>query len=675
MLSDLLERKRTSFVLWRPGVVDPPPVLSIGEAGQSVGEFRAVPLHQDSEFSDLWLVAASDCQLQSGKVYLYGFKVRISEPFAADGSEFLITDPLALAVDRSFGPPAGLPELSYETPSGDPLSLIAFVDGQLVACDRGADNEPIFPEWPQEDIDDLPVNDSIVIYEMPTRWAHRDTAGALTYANGTFQDVQCLLEIDSKSPSFPDSKGLNDRALLKELGVNVLEMLPCSDQDDIVDWGYGMANYFAADYHLGKPRGQSTSTATRDLVCLISICHRNNVRVFLDSAMSWSRNNPYVYINYLEFFLKDATDPEWGDRNGWGGQLPKFNYSVQGYDPITGRELSIVPIRQLFEMYILHWMNYYHIDGLRLDDIPNFPNGFDGLPNFLNEINLFARQSWRDRGGQDACFLTVGEDLNVPPDIDRINKGQVDGLWNDSFRIIARSALLGEAWSGEPSFEKSVQDLIDPRNLGFTDTSQIVNYLGSHDTGNTNNQRLYNWFIDNGVVEPAQRIKLGFACLLTAIGIPMILAGDEFADEMDAPPAGTTFDNYKEEDPVNWSLLDDEWRQDLFDTVSRLVKLRTTSAALRLMEINFIHADFSEGKKVMAWQRGSGDDLVIVVANFSDWSTPNPADPASNYIVNNWPSLPSGYSWTEVTKNRPAPNAGRETITAWQGNVYTVTAT
>lgn len=36
------------------------------------------------------------------------------------------------------------------------------------------------------------------------------------------------------------------------------------------------------------------------------------------------------------------------------------------------------------------------------------------------------------------------------------------------------------------------------------------------------------------VSEKEQRAKLAFVCLLTAVGIPMILAGEEFVDQMES---------------------------------------------------------------------------------------------------------------------------------------------
>ena len=105
--------------------------------------------------------------------------------------------------------------------------------------------------------------------------------------------------------------------------------------------------------------------------------------------------------------------------------------------------------------------------------------------------------------------------------------------------------------------------------------------------------------------------------------------------------------------------------------VARLVKFRTKSAALAVNDTDFIHVDFNDGKRVLVWQRGSGDDIVVVVANFSDWGT-NTRQPNPEYVVPNWPPLPAGRRWYEVTQDRDVPLAfaGRETIVAWEAKVY-----
>ena len=94
-----------------------------------------------------------------------------------------------------------------------------------------------------------------------------------------------------------------------------------------------------------------------------------------------------------------------------------------------------------------------------------------------------------------------------------------------------------------------------------------MNYVGSHDVEGFRNERLFNFLQNNGVARTEERIKLAFACLLTAVGVPMIFAGDEFADQHDLsvkhPP--------KQRDAVNYERLEEPFRRRVFDYVARLV--------------------------------------------------------------------------------------------------------
>jgi pullulanase len=95
--------------------------------------------------------------------------------------------------------------------------------------------------------------------------------------------------------------------------------------------------------------------------------------------------------------------------------------------------------------------------------------------------------------------------------------------------------------------------MIDCRLMGFSDGAQAVNYVGSHDVGSFRSERLSNFLQNNGIFATEERIKLAFACLLTAVGVPMIFAGDEFADQHDLK-----VDNaHKQTDPVNYSRVEE----------------------------------------------------------------------------------------------------------------------
>jgi pullulanase len=258
-----------------------------------------------------------------------------------------------------------------------------------------------------------------------------------------------------------------------------------------------------------------------------------------------------------------------------------------------------------------------------------------------------------------------------------LSQHRLDGLWHENFKRYIRAALIGESAANENNFEWTVRKAIDCRNFGYSDGAQAIIYLTSHDVEGFRNERLYNFFQNNKVIDAEKRAKLAFACLLTAVGVPQILAGDEFADQHDRfdNNGNVTQDGSKQVDPVNYSRLKDDWRGRIKDYVARLIKFRTTNEALTVNDTDFIHIDLN-GKRVLAWRRGlpNSDKIVVVVANFSEFCTPDPFNPKSEYRVNNWPATPPGKHWREITQERGVPQEwiGREPIFPWEAKVYTL---
>jgi pullulanase len=685
-MATLLDRKKTYFVLWRPGTATVPNlVIGQFDAGPppTLAGSRTLPMSRSplSAADDLWEIAASDCGLTDGNVYHYWFEITNTNvyPTAAAGP-LRCTDPTAYTVDW---------RLVSAIPAGDeaddpvPAAVIRFTKGQLVPTDP-ATAPTTFDSSPDAPMPSLPTNNRLVIYELPTAWTKTGDLVTLTNVGvGTFQDVLALIEETATSPSFPTIAALSTGySYAQDLGINALELLPPADSFyDRTKWGYGTSNYLAADFDLGRPLTQPAPTATTDLLNLVRACHAHGIRFICDSVMAFSNEDPYRNINFLDFHVNSAAtppDPEQAGRNGYGGDLWKYAYLPRSFDPISGATGQFYPARQHMLSHMNWWMSCYHLDGYRLDSVNNVYN-YD----FVNEFRTAARAEWNKRwtaegnaAGADARFLVVGEELSVPLGL----LGYIDGLWNDHFRNRVRNAIIGRNGEDQPSFEWTVREMIDCRNLGFTDGSQAVNYIGSHDTGNvdgdgTNNDRLYNFLDRFGVVWKDAPIKLAFVCLLTAVGIPMIFAGDEFADPMDYLPSSPDFDGRKQSDPVNYDLVDtDPWRSSVFDYVARLIKFRTSSDALFVNDTTFIHVDFNDGKRVLAWQRGApGQTPVVVVANFSAWSS-DFSIPGIDYVVQGWPSTPPGAQWKEITQARSVPSAwvGREPLYPWQAMVYTI---
>src|SRR6185436_6311167 len=243
-----------------------------------------------------------------------------------------------------------------------------------------------------------------------------------------------------------------------DLGVNALELLPPADTFlDRRSWGYGTSNYFAPDFDLGRPLDPNATaaanaalapTALSDLLALIRACHKHKIRFFYDAVMAFSRQDPYRFINFLDFHIQwGAGDPEQDGRDGFGGDLWKYVWNPSAYDPVSGGSGRAYLSRRDMIAHVLHWMHFFHIDGLRLDSVNNY-NNWDFAGEVRGASRAASSQRWAEQntaGSGDDRFLVVGEELSVPKPL----LGRLDALWNEDFKRIIRSVILGRNWDRE----------------------------------------------------------------------------------------------------------------------------------------------------------------------------------------------------------------------------------
>jgi 1,4-alpha-glucan branching enzyme len=700
--ADLLDRKATNFVLWAPSAQPKsPPQLVIGQFQYgnppTLGGNQTFTMTQAAGAPGLWEFPAAACGLADGNVYHYWFIVDDTNPDHVNNplNRFTCADPAALSIDWRLLTP--IQTAPYSPDDQQPASVVKFSNGQLVPSDPGGE-EPTFENEPLPST--LPTNSQLVIYELPTAWTRLIGQNQKEQGVGTFQDVLAMIDSAAGGANFPELPVTQvGHSYLTDLGVNALELLPPADSFVKREWGYDTSHYFAPDAELGMPLADSWPTANSDLARLVNACHTAGIRFFVDSVMAFSTYEPYQYADYNDFYIQDPTevpsDPDAmtsqrGDggqqfRNGWGSTLWRYAKLVNNlYDPMTGATMSLYPGRQHMLTQMTRWMRDFHVDGWRLDSLENVAS-WDFIGAFKNQAYANWNQRWNDAGlgaGANDRFLVVGEELSLPTEL--ITQGRVDALWNEAFQARSRAAVLGQNVDGEPTFEWTVRQMIDCRNISlhegnFTSGAQVVNYVTKHDVEGYRHERLYNMLASAGLGEPdiAKRVKLAFACLLTAVGIPMFLAGEEFADQHDRFDSNGNVDDAggKQVDPVNFSRLNDPFRKDIWTTVSWLIKLRVTAPALSVDDTQFIQVDFDDGKRVLAWQRGApGQDPIVVVANFSDWGS-DVQNPGSEYVLPNYPPTPPGRSWREVSQNRAVDPAwvGREPLYPWEAKVYALT--
>jgi pullulanase len=685
MTADILIRKQTAFVLWSPQAATAPGLIlgqfKAGNPPQFLEQQR-LALVPVAGIPGLWELPAVSANLQEGEIYHFWFLVDDTRSVSQPLPRIPCADPLAFSVDWRISP-ADAPD------NTQPAAVVRFHQGRLEPCDPGGETGSFAGEPTQ---DTLPANNRMVLYELPTAWTKTKDPEQVERGVGTFRDVAALVAPDTEGANFASLNVLRPGySYLADLGVNALELLPPADSFFKREWGYDTSHFLAPDFELGFPEDHASPTANRDLALLVRTCHQHGIRFFVDMVMAFAKEEAYQRIDRNDFYIADPRNhPDDPDaktsvrangnkdfRDGFGSVLFRYATFLTTYDPLSGQPRLLAPARQLMFTALVRWMQDFHIDGIRLDSVENVAN-WDFIGEFKNQARQLWRQRWNDAGlggGAEERFLVVGEELTLP--LDLLGQQRLDGLWNDAFRACVRAAILGQNVEGEPSFEWTVRKAIDCRNLGFTDGAQAINYVTSHDVEGFRRERLFTMLRGFADEEKEKRIKLAFVCLLTSVGIPMILAGEEFGDQHDRfdEHGNVTQDGGKQVDPVNFSRQEEPLRRRIFDCVARLVKLRTGHPALAVNETEFLHRDFNDGKRVLVWRRGlPGTDPVIVVANFSDFTTENAGSPLAEYRVPNWPATPAGRQWREVTQARPVPEEwiGREPIYAWEAKVYTL---
>lgn len=421
----------------------------------------------------------------------------------------------------------------------------------------------------QHDQVELPGQNELVIYEMLVQDFNEGDSGE----KGTFRTVLDKLDY------------------LQSLGVNAIELMPVQSCPMEIGWGYNLRHYFALRSAYGTPD---------DLKQLIDECHARGMLVLLDVVLNHSESeSPLTKIDYDYWYRREAKDPD----NSWG---PEFDY--EHYDENYDR----YPAREFMRDMINFWIAEYHFDGLRFDAVKQLDNP-DFLGWIVDEAGLTAKPK---------PLFTIAEHIPETPELSGF-EGPVDSSWRVSFHYNLLDLLLqkGDAVA-------LAKELIDPRPTGFQSTTNVVNYLTSHDQ-----DRVMASMADAEIFDEAafKRAKFGAALVMTAMGIPMIWMGEEIGEykPKTLDPA-----------PLDWSLLDNEANQGLLKYYQGLIALRKENAALRSDNIDIFYEDLES--KVLGYVRW--DDIgpkVAVVVNCSD-------SYLADYEVSD---LPEDGTWHEWTKD------------------------
>jgi hypothetical protein len=143
---------------------------------------------------------------------------------------------------------------------------------------------------------------------------------------------------------------------LETLGVNAIELMPVSEFEGNVGWGYNPSYYFAPDKYYGTKD---------DLKRLIDECHKRNIAVIMDMVL----NHAYDQCPLVQLYF-DGNNPT--TENPWFNVTSNFeNPDAQWGNDFNHESLYT---QQLVDSINSYWMSEYRFDGFRFDFTKGFGN-------------------------------------------------------------------------------------------------------------------------------------------------------------------------------------------------------------------------------------------------------------------------------------------------------------
>lgn len=410
-------------------------------------------------------------------------------------------------------------------------------------------------------------------------------------------------------------QGIVDRLpYLKGLGVNCLEIMPVTSTKLDFDWGYGPIQYFAPNADYGGPQG---------LKQLVDACHANGVAVIIDLVYQHvDPSFPYaeVYLDIANAGIQGTASPMIGAAGNFG--------------PVV--DFSQTFAQQFFQIANQQWLDEYHVDGFRYDEVTDlYQSPTDtGYALLAYETYRYSRTISRFAcaPGTYSRIIQTAEALSIAPTV--LRSTYTTAAWQDALLNAAETAMGGALDAGtltglahalDPYFGgvyPATKTVVDSNDNPVEMPVAPFQYLNSHDHSHL---ICFSGTTGDGPLPVGNRNNFymlqPFAiALYTAQGVPMLWEGEEFGDNYELPQSGAARINLRRD--VNWSYFYDDAGVPLIRLYRILGRLRSSSPALRSRESFFYYQQSLQGNNILAYHRHAPataiapEQYAMVLLNF-----------------------------------------------------------
>ncbi len=415
---------------------------------------------------------------------------------------------------------------------------------------------------------------------------------------------------------------------LAELGVTHVEVMPVCQFPGGRNWGYDGTYPYSVAHCYGGPGGFKR---------FVDGCHARGLAVILDVVY----NHLGPEGNYLRDFGPYFTSRY---KTPWGEAV-----NVDGPDSD--------PVNAFFIGNALHWLERYHVDGLRLDATHAI---YDQRPSpFLRRLSL-AVVGWGEANGKQP-LLIAENDMNDPRlclPADQWGMG-MDGVWSDDFHHAVHALATGEKRGYYEDFG-SIEHIATALQKGFCYTGQYspfrrrsqgaepalmrgrqhVACIQNHDQAG--NRMLGERFI---TLTDESMARAAAGLLLLAPLTPLLFMGEEYGEEapflyfishMDEglveavrkgrkrefksfrfrgePPDPAAEETFRRSQ-LDWSKLDAPQHAAMLQWYAACLQRRRDIPALAVQDFNRVEVTALQGSKALLMRRWSEDGQVLALAN------------------------------------------------------------
>jgi 1,4-alpha-glucan branching enzyme len=379
---------------------------------------------------------------------------------------------------------------------------------------------------------------------------------------------------------------------LKDLKINVLELMPVNEFEGNSSWGYNPSFYFATDKYYGP---------ADELKKLVDQCHQRGIAVVMDMVLNHSYGqSPFVQL-YFDGTNPSTQNPWYNVKSNFTNPDAQWGYDFNHDSPAT---------RELVDSIASYWMSEFRIDGFRYDFTKGFSNNIKtsadpwGSKYDAQRIYNLERMAGEVRKRKNGALVIFEHLADNNEEKELVESGNGILLWGNA-AFNSQEAAMGFNDSGNSDLTWASYT-----SRGWNKAA-AVGYMESHDEERIaykcitfgNSQGSYT---TKDSTTAYKRAALTAALFLPIPGPKMIWQFGELGYDYSIDYLGRLA-----EKPIRWDYVDKPARTYIFRVMAKLNYLKKTYPIFRTTDFTFaLTADIK-------WLKlNLNTDNVLIIGNF-----------------------------------------------------------